>query len=155
MEPIDPANTKTSLEIIHNRFERAMEKVSAVQTKDDNKYTWSADMLVAILFESKIPTIGQLTTNERGEYIAQDLEAIDLVISSTKWQQSHGLPPMKEDYENVSLRGEDLSFNQRAIKAKEVFLQMPREVLNKLCDEMFTIFSEYFRQFDECPTGDL
>ena len=103
----------------------------ALQTRDDDKYTWSANTLSAMLYESKIPTIEQLTTNERGEYIAQDLEAIDLVISSTEWHQDYGLPPMKGDFKNVSLRGEDLSFNQRATKAKEVFLQMPREVLNK------------------------
>ena len=80
------------------------------------------------------------------------MEAIDLVISSAEWQKLFGLPPMKGDYKNVSLRGEDLSFNQRAIKAKEVFLQMPREVLNKLCDEMFTTFSEYFTMENyPCP----
>ena len=72
-----------------------------IQTRDDNKYTWSADMLVAILFESKIPTMSQLTTNERGEYTAQHMEAIDLVMSSTEWQKLLGLPPMKGDYTNV------------------------------------------------------
>ena len=45
-----------------------------------------------------------------------------------------------------------MRLNQRALKAKEVFLQMPREVLNKLCDEMFTIFSEYFTmEHYPCP----
>ena len=95
--------------------------------------------------------MAQLSTNERGEYTAQHMEAIDLGMSSTEWQKLFGLPPMKGDYENVSLRGEDLSFNQRAIKAKEVFLQMPREVLNKLCDEMSTIFSEYFTMDNILP----
>ena len=153
MEPIDPASTKTSLELNQIRLERVDERCTALQTRDDDKYTWSANTLSAMLYESKIPTIGQLTTNERGEYIAQDLEAIDLVIGSTEWHQSYGLPPMKGDFKNVSLRGEDLSFNQRATKAKEVFLQMPREVLNKLSDEMFTIFSENFTMENyPCPS---
>ena len=118
MEPIDPASTKTSLEQNQMYLERANERCLALQTRDDDKYTWSANSLASILFESKIPTMAQLTTNERGEYTAQNMKAIDLVISSTEWHQFFGVPPMKGEYKNVSIRGEDLSFNQRAIKPK-------------------------------------
>ena len=93
MEPIDPASTKTSLEQNQIYLERATEKCRTHQTRDDDKYTWSADHLVSILFESKIPTMAQLSTNERGEYTAQHMEAIELGMSSTKWQTLFGAPP--------------------------------------------------------------
>ena len=154
MEPIDPASTKTSLETILTYLERAIEKCMTIQTRDDDKYTWSADVLIAILFGSKIPILIQMAINERGEYTAQEMDPIDLIMSSIDWRKL-GLPPMKKEYKDVSLRGEDLSSNQRAIKAKNVFLQMPREVLNKLCDELTTVFSEYFTlEHFPCPNSE-
>ena len=46
MGRIDPASTKTSLETILTYLERAMEKCSTVQTRDDNKDTWTTDALI-------------------------------------------------------------------------------------------------------------
>ncbi len=51
---------------------------------------------------------------------------------------------MGKNLKNVSLRGEDLSRDAHATKAKQAFLDMPREVLNKLTDEIYTIVSEAF-----------
>ena len=115
MEPIDPASTKTSLETILTYLERAIDKCSTFQTRDDNKDTWNADSLIAIILGGKIPLLGQMSTNDRGEYTAEGLDPIDLVMSSMDWQML-GLPPMGRDYKNVSLRGEDLSWDQHATK---------------------------------------
>ena len=50
---------------------------------------------------------------------------------------------MGKNLKNVSLKGEDSSRDAHATKAKQAFLDMPREVLNKLTD-IYTIVSEAF-----------
>jgi hypothetical protein len=102
MEPIDPASTKTSLETILTYLERAIDKCSTVQTRDDNKDTWTADALIAMIFGGKTPLLRQMFINDCGEYTAEGLDPIDLVMSSMDWQKL-GLPPMGKDYKNVSL----------------------------------------------------
>ena len=131
MEPIDPASTKTSLETILTYLELAIEKCSTVQTRDDDKYTWTTDAVIAMIIGGKFPVLVQMAINDRGESTAQARDPAELIMSSIDWQRL-GLPPMGKDYKNVSLRGEDLSWNQHATKARQVFLEMPREVLNKL-----------------------
>ena len=107
-----------------------------------------------MIFGGKFPLLGQMAINVRGEYTAQAIDPAEFIMSSIDWQRL-GLPPMGKDYKNVSLRGEDLSWNQQATKAKQVFLEMPREVLNKLCDEMTTIISEYFTlEHFPCPNSE-
>ena len=62
-----------------------------------------------MLFGGKIPLLGQMAINDRGEYTAQAIDPAALIMSSIDLQWL-GLPPMGKDYKNVSLRGEDLSW---------------------------------------------
>ena len=62
---------------------------------------------------------------------------------------------MGKDMKNASLRGEDLSWDPQATKAKQAFLDMPREVLIKLVDQMAEIFSEHFTLENfQCPNSE-
>ena len=57
MEPINPANTKMSLEVIQTRWEMALEKCANAQTKDDDKFTHTARSIMAMIFGGKFLTI--------------------------------------------------------------------------------------------------
>ena len=136
MEPIDPANTSASLELIHTRWERAMEKWKNIQTKDDDKITH-------IIFGGRFPFTSKMSINSFGELTAGATEAVDLTMSSLDWQKK-GLPSMGKNLINVSLNLQDLSGDLQANKAKQAssFLDMPREVLNTLTDDVYNVVSE-------------
>ena len=51
---------------------------------------------------------------------------------------------MGKNLGNVSLHREDLSENIQATKAKQAFLDMPREVLNKFTEDVYNVVSKYF-----------
>ena len=62
---------------------------------------------------------------------------------------------MGKDMKNVSLKGEDLSWDLQATKAKQAFLDMTREVLNKLSNEMAASVSEHFTlEHFPCPNSE-
>ena len=89
-------------------------------------------------FSGKFRIISQMVSNESGEYTARHIDIADLIMGSLDWEMK-GLPPMGKDMRNVSLKGEDLSRDHQATKAKQAFLDMPREVLIKLSNEIYTI----------------
>jgi hypothetical protein len=122
-----------------------MEKWENVQTKDDDKFTHTTNPITSMIFGGRFPSTSEMAINQYGEFTAGSSEAVDsdLTMSSLDWQKK-GLPSMGKNLKNVSLRGEDLSADLQATKAKQTFLDMPREVLNKLTDEVYTIVSEYF-----------
>ena len=63
-EPIDPASTDASLEMIHNNWENAMEEAKTIQTKADAKVTFSAASLIHMLIAGRFPWLNKLSTNQ-------------------------------------------------------------------------------------------
>ena len=96
-----------------------------------------------MIFGGKFRSISEMATNDFGEYTAIAIDVAELIMSSQDWQKRE-LPSMGKTLKNVSLKGEDLSRDSQATKAKQTFLEMPSEVLNKLTDEIYTIVSEAF-----------
>ena len=59
-DPIDPANTDSKLEIIHNTMEQVGEKIKGVQTKDDAKETYASRPFMHMIVGRQIPKLSQL-----------------------------------------------------------------------------------------------
>ena len=121
-DPIDPASTDASLEMVHNTLERAMEKVKSVHTKDDTKETYVSGPILHMLIGGP----------------SEKLSSDDLIMDSTGWQEM-GLPPMSTYLARDTMYGADLSASSQAVNAKQAFNEMPAEVLNKLSMEISNI----------------
>ena len=67
-DPIDPASTAASLELIHNSLERAFEQIKGVQTKDDAKVRYSAGPIVHMLTSGCFPKTSELHTKQYREF---------------------------------------------------------------------------------------
>lgn len=91
-----------------------------------------------MIFGGRFPSTNEMSINDYGELSAGATEAVDLIMSSLDWQK-RGLASMGKNLQNVSVHGEDLSGNNQATKAKQAFLDMPREVLNKLTDDVYNV----------------
>ena len=129
IEPIDPASTRSSLEIIHNYLDRAIERSKNIQTKDDDKYTHTAGSIISMEFGGRFPTSNEMSIDENGELTPAGIEAIELIMSTAEWQK-RALAAMGASRQSISLLWADLSGNIQATKAKQAFIDMPREVLN-------------------------
>ena len=134
-DPIDPASTDASLETIHNFWDRAIERSKTIQTRDDGKQTHTAGSIISMIIGGRFPTTAELSIDEAGEFSCVGIEAIELIMSTAEWQK-RGLAPMGTSRPNVSLFGADLRGNTQATKAKQAFLDLPREVLNKLSTDV-------------------
>ena len=121
-DPIDPASTDASLEMVHDTLERAMEKVKSVHTKDDTKETYGSGPILHMLIGGP----------------SEKLSSDDLIMDSTGWQEM-GLPPMSTYLARDTMYGADLSASSQAVNAKQAFNEMPAEVLNKLSTEISNI----------------
>ena len=139
IEPIDPASTDASLEMIHNYQGRAVEEKKNIQTKDDSKVTHTASSIVNMIIGGRFPSTDELSINENGEYSGDSIEAFELTMSTAEWQK-RGLLQMGASRQNTSLFGANLHGNTQAFKAKQAFIDMSREVINKFSTDVSNVF---------------
>jgi hypothetical protein len=112
--------------------------------KGDDKYTRSAEGVVFMITNGRIPTIDEMTTDEYGLRSMSDIEIVDLRMSSRQWE-FQGLVPSGKALDHESMYGTDLSEEENTENMYRMFVKLLAEVITQGMSMRHGEFSKFFR----------
>jgi hypothetical protein len=112
--------------------------------KGDDKYTRSAECVIFMITNRRIPTIDEMTTDEYGLRSMSDIDLVDLRMSSRQWELQ-GPVQLGKALDHVSMYGTDLSGDEKTENMYRMFVNLPAEVITQGMPMIHGEFSKFFR----------
>jgi hypothetical protein len=86
MAPIDPQDADNSLEDCARQLDQFVSAANCFHVKGDDKYTISAECVIFMITNRRIPTIDEMTTDDYGLRSISDIDLVDLRMTSRQWE---------------------------------------------------------------------
>ncbi len=128
-----------------------MRTTNSFHVRGEDQCTRSVQCIVFMITGGRIPSIREMTTDEYGSRSMEDIDPVDLRMSSTsKKREKRGRVPMGKTIEYTSLYGTDLSDDENAESMLKMLVGLPAEVIiqgvSKIHEEFSKLFcAEYFK----------
>ncbi len=101
-----------------------------MHVKGDDKYTRFEQCIVFIITGGRIPSIRDMNTDDYGLRSMEEIDPVDLRMSSKMWEKIR-LVPMGKTIEYTSLNGTDLSDDGNAESILKMFVGLLAEVITQ------------------------
>ena len=95
MQQIDPRDVPNSLEDCTRHRDKFLRTANAFHGKGDDKYTRSVQCLVFMIAGGRFPSITEMSTDEYGLRSMQEIDPVNLRMSSGQWEKLGLLPSGK------------------------------------------------------------
>jgi hypothetical protein len=99
---------ENSLEDCARHEDNFLRTANALHVKGDDKYTRSVQCIVFMITGGRIPSITEMSTDEYGLRSMQEIDPVNLRMSSGQWEKL-GLLPWGKALDHASMYGTDLS----------------------------------------------
>ncbi len=104
MQQIDLCDVKNSLEDCSRQQDKFSRTVNSFHVRGDNKYTRSVQCILFMVTVGRMSLIKEMTTDEYELRSMEDIDPVDLRMSSKMWEK-RGLVRMGKTIEHASLYG--------------------------------------------------
>jgi hypothetical protein len=116
---------------------------NSFHVRSDDKCTRSVECIVFMITGGRIPSITEMNTDEYGLRSMEDIDPVDLRMSSKTWEKK-GLVPMGKTTEYTSLYGTDFSDHKNAESMLKMFVGLQAEVITQGVSKIHEEFSKFF-----------
>jgi hypothetical protein len=123
--------------------DKFLRTANAFHVKGDDKYTRSVQCIVFMITGGRVPSITEMNTDECGLRSMQEIDPVNLRMSSRLWEKL-GLLPSGKALDHASMYGTDLFNEENAESMMRMFVRLRVEFIIQGVSKIHEEFSKFF-----------